>query len=404
MSRNGAVVGLRGRVMLAQILSIAVACGTAAPRLPARADGWQRLVAGRPIPGVAALCEDRWETTRPSGGPYDRIGLHRIAPCAGAPPIPRPGPPRDDVPRPAILYLPGTHMHGGLALFDAAYEFRLHLAERGFTVWSLDYRTHFVPPDTTALDFMRAWTSAVFLDDIAAAYDAVRTSPDTAGRGIVLAGFSRGAGFAFAHAARTPPALRGLVILDGVAPGRMPVRRPAAAEEPATIDVGSRRLPYPLRQALLETVIGAPDAPTGDPAAPTAGARLADILYTSAAFGGRGGLSDPRHGCADVGVLARLLADYDRYWPSAAAPETQTTARGATPAPSYPVFAAASGNLGPAFGAAVEASARAVGGTRTTIVTLPRCGHLDVLVGADARRVVFEPLHDWLERLAAPQP
>jgi pimeloyl-ACP methyl ester carboxylesterase len=389
--------------MLAQILSIAVACGTAAPRLPARADGWQRLVAGRPIPGVAALCEDRWETARPSGGPYDRIGLHRIAPCAAAPSIPRPGPLRDEVARPAILYLPGTHMHGGLTLFDAAHEFRLHLAERGFTVWSLDYRTHFVPPETTDLDFMRAWTSAVFLEDIAFAYDAVRANPDTAGRGVVLAGFSRGAGFAYAHAARTPPALRGLVILDGVAPGIVPPRRPAAAENRVAIDVGSRRLPYPLRQALLETVIAVPDAPTGIPATPTAGARLANILYTSAAFGGRGGLSDPESGCADIGVLARLLADYDRYWPSAAAPETRATPPAATPAPSYPVFAAASGNLGPAFGAAVEASARAVGGTRTSIVTLPRCGHLDVLVGTDARRVVFEPLHEWLVRLAAAQ-
>jgi hypothetical protein len=147
---------------------------------------------------------------------------------------------------------------------------------------------------------------------------------------------------------------------------------------------------------LLAAVIAAPDGPSGDPAFATAGERLASILYTSRTFGGRGGLSDALHGCADVTALARLLATYDRYWPAAAAPEA-TPAIG--PRRSTPVFVAMSGNMTPLFRDAAETSARAVGGDATTVVRLPGCGHLDVLVGRAAPEVVFAPLLDWLRRL-----
>ncbi len=359
------------------------------PRGPSPPDPpWRAVATARPLAVSPDLCEERWESVQPPGGPYSRVGLRRLTPCPGHAPA-------GDAVTPVhpLLFLPGTHMNGTVTATAEAHDFRLYLARRGVTVWSLDYRTHFVPPDTADLEFMRAWTGDVFLDDVAAAFAAVRRAH--AGMGVVVTGFSRGASLAYALAAREPPGLAGLAILDGVAPGGLPhAQRPA--EPPPAIDVASRRLPWPARQALLAAVMTTPDGASGDPAFASAGERLAHILYTSAAFGGRGGLSDSLHGCADIAALARLLASYDRYWPTAAAPEAGT-ATGAVS--TRPVFVAVSGNMGPHFRHAVEASARAVGGEATTVVSFSACGHLDVLVGRSAPAVIFAPLWEWLRTL-----
>ena len=45
----------------------------------------------------AALCEDVWTCARAPGGPFDRLGLHRLALCENAT-------------GPVVLYLPGMHM------------------------------------------------------------------------------------------------------------------------------------------------------------------------------------------------------------------------------------------------------------------------------------------------------
>ena len=390
--RNAARLPLAGTCLAAVV--VLGACTPAphrpsasAPSPPTLAAAWRSTSVARPLPGLTDLCEDRWESARPPGRPHDRIGLRRLALCP-----PARGPTPGAVP---VLFFPGTHMNGTVAAVTEAHDFRLYLARRGVEIWSVDYRTHFVPPVDADLTFMRQWNDAVLLDDAALAVATVR-----AARGeerLVVAGFSRGVSIAYALAARDPRGIAGLVILDGVAPGAFPRARRASAAAAPAIDVGSRRLPYAERQALLDAVITAPGGPAGDPAFATAGERLAHILYTSAAFGGRGGLSDALHGCADIEAVARLLRSYDRYWPAAATPEVGTSPQGEPAA--VPVFAVASGNLGPAFRDAVIASARAAGGNATTMVELPGCGHLDVLVGRNAPAAVFAPLQRWIEGL-----
>ena len=337
----------------------ALSCATGMrPATPA--SSWQKVASGRPVPGNPDVCEDRWETSRPPGGAWDRIGLRRLAVCGRA----RVGQQR----RIDVLYLPGTHMNASVVIFDDAHEFRLYLARRGVPVWSLDYRTHFVSPEIEDVDFMRRWTSKLFLDDVTAALAFTKEAgADTT----VVAGFSRGASFAYALATRQQArgnlaglaGLAGIVALDGIAPSSRSSGHERSGSQAAkvAIDIGSRRLPYVKRRALLAAVVADPSAPSTDPAFATVGERLAHILYTSRAFGGRGGLSDAQGGRSDIHVVARLLASYDRYWPAAVRPEVEASWEPAS-ATKLPVFAAASTNMGESFTRAVAASARLVGG------------------------------------------
>ena len=101
--------------------------------------------------------------------PFDRIGLHRIANGPAAPAHPGI----------VMLYLPGTNMNGEVVIDDPRYSMPLYLAAHGVDVWTMDYRTHFVPSDTPAdkLAVMSGWTSRAFDGDIeaAAAFVSART-------------------------------------------------------------------------------------------------------------------------------------------------------------------------------------------------------------------------------------
>jgi pimeloyl-ACP methyl ester carboxylesterase len=284
-------------------------------------------------------------------------------------------------------------MNGELMVLDEAYEFRLYLARRHVPVWSLDYRTHMVPPNVGDLEALRRWNTDVFLEDAAAALAFVRRT----GRRPIVAGFSRGAMFAYALATREVGSVAGLIAFDGAVPAGMSSLRSSPAPQGAVIDVGSSRLPYEQRQALLKRVITNPAGPSSDASFTTAGEQLAHILFTSRTFGGQGGLSAALHGRADIRTVAGLLASYDRYWPTAASNLEADEA--AVASAGLPVFAVASTNIGPRFTEAVERSARQVGGPEATVIVLPGHGHLDVLVGTDVRTLVFEPLLRWIGRV-----
>ena len=67
--------------------------------------------------------------------------------------------------------MPGTNMNGEVALEDPRYSFQLYLASHGVDVWAMDYRTHFVPPETAQKDMseLAGWTNDLFEGDIDAA-------------------------------------------------------------------------------------------------------------------------------------------------------------------------------------------------------------------------------------------
>jgi pimeloyl-ACP methyl ester carboxylesterase len=356
---------------LATVLATLVLAGCGMIGVRGKPEACTRVQSERQVRGDT-LCEDAFLCVRPPGGRFDRIGLRRLALCDGAN-------------GPVVLYLPGMHMNAELPQTDARYDFRMHLALAGVRAWGLDYRTHSVPAEATPADLrtLESWTASVFTDDAAWAAEFVRgIDPGP----LYVAGFSYGAGVAYGLAARRVP-LAGLIILDGTPPGESPAPEGGAA----AIDVGGGRLSWADRQRLLRTVLASPDNPSPVPGSVTAGAALADVVYSSPSFGGEGGLSAAKEGITDVVPLARLLESYDRWWPRAALRGDKVSPRG-----QLPLIAFASQRMGAAWIERVRAGAKAFGGDQAIVRVLPRYGHLDVLVGQQAARLVFEPVLGFL--------
>jgi len=321
--------------------------------------------------------------------PFDRIGLHRVTRGARPPAHPNL----------VMLYLPGTNMNGAVAVDDPHYSMPLFMAGHGVDFWAMDYRTHFIPPATPAADLseLKHWTNDMFESDIEAAARFVMAA--TGRTRIYVAGFSRGASFAYLFAARNPGVVAGLVILDGW----IPADRPGVAPPPNHYadDVGGAHLTYDKRQALMTAVIANPDGPAPIPKYTTARENLEAVVYGAGGlFGGHGGLANPGGGYSDAVVLARMLAGYDCYWPAIQDYEDPFTPadRARLAASKIPVIAFSSTNIGPQWPTHVAQSASATGSTDVTVKTLTGWGHLDVICGTHAEAQVFTPALLFLRR------
>jgi pimeloyl-ACP methyl ester carboxylesterase len=374
---------------LISLLIIAFTTTFAADLYAAPTVAFSQSAPQRTIGTTPPVSEASWVSVR-GKSPFDRIGLHRLA-AATAPS------------GPLVLYLPGTNMNGELPLTDPRHWLPLYLAVNGADVWSLDYRTHFVPPQTPIerLTQMRDWTDAMFISDIDAAIDFILAT--TGHSRLFLAGFSRGAAFAYLYAAEHPEKVAGLVILDGfiLRPGGFGGLNTGAPRAVAT-DIGGRSLTYDKRKALMELVIRDPNAPAPISKYRTARDNLEHVVYESKAFGGHGGLANPAGGYSDAAVLARVLITYDRYWPA-----VQDSENPLTPALSQslarskiPVLAFASTNIAPQWPSMVKAGASETG-AKPTVVVLSGWGHLDVLCGNHAADRVYAPTLEWLRQHAA---
>jgi len=194
---------IRRRIALDVLAFLLLLVATAAS-----AADFQAVGAPRELKGAPGIYEWTFEATV-GKSPFDKIALHRVA--KGANP-----PAHSDA---VVLYLPGTNMNGEVALDDPRYSFQLYLAEHGVDVWSMDYRTHFIPPQTPQSDLseLAEWTNDLFESDIDAAAKFVS---EKSGRGrIFIAGFSRGVEFAYLFAAKHyPERVAGIIALDGFIP------------------------------------------------------------------------------------------------------------------------------------------------------------------------------------------
>jgi dienelactone hydrolase len=346
-----------------------------------------QIGAPRALRGAPGIYEWHFVAERgPSS--FDRIGLHRIT---GGPAAPA-------HPGIVMLYLPGTNMNGEVAVDDRRYSMPLYLAAHGVDVWAMDYRTHFVPPHTPVekLAVMAGWTNRVFEGDIAAA--AAFVSARTHSQKLFVAGFSRGASFAYLFAALHPQSVAGLVILDGFIP-----RDPAAAMPAGRVadDIGGRHLTYDKRRALMEAVIRDPGGPAPLPKYKSAAENLAHVVYDAdGVFGGHGGLANPQGGFSDPSVLARVLIGYDRWWPAVQDYDNpfDASALARLKASKIPVIAFASTNIARRWPAMVTESAAMTGSAEVTVKRLDGWGHLDVICGTHAEREVYAPLLAWLRR------
>jgi pimeloyl-ACP methyl ester carboxylesterase len=377
-------------VCLAMTLAFAIALGASDPRgaiaSPAP-QAFSQLGAPRALKGAAGIYE--WHFVAARGpSPFDRIGLHRIANGPAAPPHPEI----------VMFYLPGTNMNGEIAVDDSRYSMPVYLAVHGVDVWTMDYRTHFVAPDTPApkLAVMTGWTNRVFDGDIEAAVAFV--SAETHNDKLFIAGFSRGASFAYLFAALHPQNVAGLVILDGFIP-----RRPASAMPAGRVadDIAGRHLTYDKRRALMEAVIRDPGGPAPLPKYKSAAENLEHVVYDAdGAFGGHGGLANPQGGFSDPSVLARVLIGYDRWWPAVQDFDNPFDANvlARLKASKIPVIAFASTNISAQWQAMVAESAAATGSADVTVKRLVGWGHLDVICGTHAEGDVYAPVLAWLRR------
>lgn len=379
--------------------SIAVGVMMTLSMLPARVwakhGGFSQMGAARTFKHAPGVYEWNFRARR-GPSPFDIIGLHRIAL----------GPHPKAHPQIVMLYLPGTNMNGEVAVDDVRYSLALYLAAHGVDVWTMDYRTHFIPPATPMKDLseLKGWTNALFESDIGAAVDYILSR--THSHAVFLSGFSRGGSFAYLYAARNSGRVRGLIIYDapliGMGSGKhrgMRSHRPAAAMPYAT-DIGGRTLTYEKRQHLLRMVIDNPDGPAPIPAFKTARENLAHVVYASRSFGGKGGLANPQGGFSNVSILARVLIGYDRYWPF-----VQNAEDPATPAvlkalhqSKIPVLAFSSTNISPRWESAVAKSAHLTGSDDVSVTALKGWGHLDVICGSRSQPEVFAPSLRWLRR------
>ena len=371
---------------LSAVLLLFLALSAAAS---ASAAGFSAAGAARELKGAPGIYE--WTFASVVGkSPFDKIALHRVAKG--------PNPPAH--PEAVVLYLPGTNMNGEVALEDPRYSFQVYLAEHGVDVWSMDYRTHFIPPQTPQSDLseLANWTNDLFESDIDAAGKFV--SEKTGRDKLFVAGFSRGVEFAYLYAAMHPERVAGIIALDGFIPSH-PMRTAALAPGHYADDIGGEHLTYDKRYKLMQMVIENPDQPAPIPKYKTARENLEHVVYGAGGFfGGNGGLANPQGGFSDAVVLAKLLIGYDRYWPAVQDGENPFTPvlLAALKASKIPVIAFASTNFGSQWPGQVQESAKSTGAPAPSFTKLDKWGHLDVLAGTKSESEVFAPAAAWIKQ------
>lgn len=344
------------------------------------------------IPADPGLTQATWQTTVEPFGKYDKIGLHRYRSTHVKPVA-------------VMFYLPGTNMNGDLKITDPNHNLWLYLAARGIVVYTMDYRTHFVPnspiPD---LHFMKGWTMARFVDDSKLALAESRgLNP---GLPVFVAGFSRGVSYAYVLAGEEP--VSGLIALDGAFKRYREEhfdRAAAMKQLAASGQYGSilaRRRGWKGREALMKRAAEDPDGPAMGKF-PSIGAQVSSLLYYS---WGPGVLANPKGGISSVKYLAAAMADYDRFFPAIQNVEGRAIADQANdPATTLddhfgkmtmPVIYFGSTGMGPDNLMSGIYSASKCGSKDVTINVLERYGHVDVLYANHARRDVYAVIDRWI--------
>ncbi|GAB6946756.1 hypothetical protein JCM16161A_08860 [Vulcanisaeta sp. JCM 16161] len=158
------------------------------------------------------LTERVWITERSPGGFFNHIALREVR--------------GEDVTYPyPVLILPGMTSHGeqlihvswhGIQPIEPAMPdsmIPIYLARRGYLVYTIDYRTHFVLPEIKDLSFMVDWGWDAWLSDIKEAINMIKevTGKDE----VILIGESFGGIASINYVTAYPNDVRAIVLLDG---------------------------------------------------------------------------------------------------------------------------------------------------------------------------------------------
>ena len=379
---------------LAGLVTLSLAATLQAP--PAAASDWTPTK-GPALAGAADIEHSVWTASRPPGGAFDRIEVHRY---------------KTKGPSTAtVLYLPGTNMNGEAAITDEDHNLWVFLARRGVDVFAVDYRTRFSSEstDTAALVALKGWTTEMFVDDIKLASALARSE---SGRSqVFVAGFSRGVFLAYAYACSEPQFVAGLVALDGQFKSHAPKNQYDPASDRQKLETSgafasdvSGRLGWEGRQKLMKATAADPGAPATDLKFKTLGEQVANLLQFA---WGPGGLANPLGGQSKPAVLAKLLAGYDRFYPAIQDLDGRRIAdRDDDPGTAIddlwgemktPILYFGNAKMPGDWLLNGIYSAQKSGSTDVTLHLLEGYGHLDVLVSENARREVFEPTLAWIQ-------
>lgn len=169
-------------------------------------------VDGGTIAGNPDLVEYVWNTSRPPDGLYNKIAVHRVLRADG------------EAGEGVVFILPGTwssgeqlvHVRKDGIQYGIPHEnhsITHYLANRGFDVYTLDYRTHFVPHTVTDHEFMLNWGWDAWMGDMKAAVNLIKTVSGVSK--IYIAGESFGGGAAMNYASvHWEEDLKGMILLD----------------------------------------------------------------------------------------------------------------------------------------------------------------------------------------------
>jgi len=385
-------------------------------------DGWTLIHDGRSVKVYPDLREYVWEknTSAPPHGPYDKIGLHRVVKTG-------------IVPQGVFFLLPGTWMDGEKQCsnppedswtMDENHTITYYLANRGFDVYVIDYRTHFVPIDlnSTQLSFMVDWGWDQWISDIKEAVD--KAKEVSGAQKIYMAGQSFGGAAAANYASLYwEEDLEGIILLDGGTAAKYPelvtntYNLTAKIEEMNATGTWSMEVgaPYEGTVFIMQYAEEHPDAPAEyPPGHPLEGELLPpgipfDNITEWAAFAiymawGPGGVSNIYGGYGNASVMIHMMASFDRYWPTRLSLESAAIRDWDNCSYVTHDFDDHYCEIDvPLLGFLSEFGLNGWGPFRHGIanpdftgIMLEGYGHLDVYAGNYAREDVNEPTYQWL--------
>ena len=385
-------------------------------------DEWTLVHDGRGVKAYPDLREYVWVTDRPPYGPFDKIGLRRVV-KAGI------------EPRGVVFILPGTWSNAEQTISNPPedpwtkyenYTFPYYLANRGFDVYAIDYRTHFVPIILAPpqLEFMSYWGWDQWISDIKEAVD--KAKEVSGAKRIYMGGESFGGSAAMNYASLYwEEDLKGIILLDGGTGAKYPERVTNTYNLPAMIawmiatGAWSMEVGAPATGSIFvyKYADAYPDAPAeyppGVPLEPTinpfTGEPWANITEWAAYMlymaWGPGVVTNIYEGYGDPRVMIHIDATFDRYWPtrlsleSAAisdwddCPYVTTDFDDLYCEVDVPLLAFTSELFGLAYWGEFR---HGIANPDFTGTYLWRYGHLDVYSGEYSENDVKDPTYEWL--------
>ena len=304
-----------------------------------------------------------------------------------------------------LLYLPGTNMNGVLKTADSDHNLWLYLAERGVEVYAMDYRTRYIPHDFIGdLALMRDWSMDLFVEDAVLAVNKVQEVQPLVP--MYIAGFSRGASFAYGLAGQVKAA--GLIALDGSfkKPPDESYDIGAALQrydEEARYASALSRRGYDARTEMMLQVVADPSSSAMNDRYQTSGGQLGDILYKA---WGPAVLANTRSNISPIDILASEMLVYDWFYPTIQDIESRSIASQQDDPNTYiddhfgemtiPVLYFGSGGFGADSLLSGIYSAARSGSDDVTIKVLENYGHLDVLFASNASDEVYSVIYEWI--------